>query len=313
MKAKLFSTREVAAALGVSESTVRRWCDQKRMDSVRSMGGHRKVTMASIIRFAREAGYSIEHAELLGIASSNRGLAGKKRFAEFVAALSEDDATYCHFVMTSAYVNGESFVEIFDELLGRSMIEIGRLWESGAIGVDQERRACQIVMGGLRQLESYLPKHERIRGLAVGCTPEGDFSEIGSKMAELILKRQGWNACQFGAGIPLVSIAAACERVKPDLLWLSIVHMQDTGEFVQGYKQHIEPLIAKGLTVVVGGRELTDALRASIRYSFYGRSMQQLANYVDGVPLRTRNESTRPLTFPVGEVDPTLASLESQS
>ena len=303
MKPNLFSTREVATAFGVSESTVRRWCDQKRLESIRSVGGHRKVPMEAIIRFARETGHTIQDTELLGIAASKRGHLTAEQFAQFIEALTEGDATYCQFVITSAYMNGKELVEIFDELVGPAMVEVGSLWEAGSVGVDQERRACQIVMGALRQIESFLPKHEQVRGLALGCSPEGDFSEIGSKMAELILKKMGWHASQFGAGIPLPAIASACARANPDLLWLSIAHLRSSEEFVEGYRLHIEPLIANGLTVVVGGRVMTEELRSQIRHSFYGRSMQQFECFANGVPTRPPSESAPPLTISLGSGD----------
>ncbi|HEY1988219.1 MAG TPA: TOBE domain-containing protein [Acidimicrobiales bacterium] len=40
--------------LGVSADTVRRWCDEGRLETVRSEGGHRMVDGASLARFVRE-------------------------------------------------------------------------------------------------------------------------------------------------------------------------------------------------------------------------------------------------------------------
>ena len=45
---------QLAELLGVSADTVRRWCDEGRLETVRSEGGHRMVDGASLARFVRE-------------------------------------------------------------------------------------------------------------------------------------------------------------------------------------------------------------------------------------------------------------------
>ena len=44
---------QIAELLGVSTDTVRRWCDDGRLETVRSQGGHRMVDGASLARFVR--------------------------------------------------------------------------------------------------------------------------------------------------------------------------------------------------------------------------------------------------------------------
>jgi molybdopterin-binding protein len=45
---------QLAELLGVSADTVRRWCDEGRMETVRSEGGHRMVEGKELARFVRE-------------------------------------------------------------------------------------------------------------------------------------------------------------------------------------------------------------------------------------------------------------------
>lgn len=45
---------QLAELLGVSVDTVRRWCDEGRMATVRSEGGHRMVEGRELARFVRE-------------------------------------------------------------------------------------------------------------------------------------------------------------------------------------------------------------------------------------------------------------------
>lgn len=62
----LVSSRQVAAALGVSESSVKRWCDQGALAGVKTPGGHRRFETAEVLRFAREAGHPLRDPTALG-------------------------------------------------------------------------------------------------------------------------------------------------------------------------------------------------------------------------------------------------------
>jgi molybdopterin-binding protein len=47
---------QIAELLGVSADTVRRWCDDGRLETTRSPSGHRVVEGAALARFVREQG-----------------------------------------------------------------------------------------------------------------------------------------------------------------------------------------------------------------------------------------------------------------
>ena len=215
MNSDLFSTREVAAALAVSESSVRRWCDQGKLKSVRTAGGHRKLPMESILQFVRATGHAVVRSDILGIAHCRRESDLAVVATELAAGLKTDDAVLCHRLITSAYAEGRSVVEICDELIGPAMSAIGDAWESGEIGVDQERRSCQIVLKALVEIENHLPVASADAPTALGGTPEGDFAQIGTKMAELVLRDSGWNARQIGAGMPLRSLPPPAGANRP--------------------------------------------------------------------------------------------------
>jgi excisionase family DNA binding protein len=53
---KYFTTREVAELLGVTAPTVINWVDQGRMVAFRTPGGHRRISLISLVRFADECG-----------------------------------------------------------------------------------------------------------------------------------------------------------------------------------------------------------------------------------------------------------------
>ncbi|MEM9352328.1 MAG: helix-turn-helix domain-containing protein [Planctomycetota bacterium] len=286
MKNPLLSPKQVADALGVSQSSVRRWCDQGKLASTRTAGGHRKFAVEAVIRFAREIGADIQNPELLGNPVLQRGGLSASSVQDFVHALRNDKPAFCVQALVAAFNAPTKVSSLLDELVGPAMQQIGALWESGEISVDQERRSCQIVLAALAELEDLLPKPAGGAPLAIGGTPAGDFAQIGTRMCELVLKANGWNARQLGAGLPPQYLAAACRRENPDLLWISAIHLLDPQAFATEYRDRLGPLINQGLRVALGGREISPHLRACLPHAFYGESMTQLDAYCRGVPKR---------------------------
>jgi molybdopterin-binding protein len=63
---------QLADLLGVSADTVRRWCDEGRLDTVRSDGGHRMVDGAALVRFVRDQQEAYAPEQLLSLSARNR-------------------------------------------------------------------------------------------------------------------------------------------------------------------------------------------------------------------------------------------------
>jgi photoactive yellow protein len=51
---ELMTTQEAAERLGVGPTTVKRWADEGRLEVVRTLGGHRRFTRASVERVYRQ-------------------------------------------------------------------------------------------------------------------------------------------------------------------------------------------------------------------------------------------------------------------
>ena len=63
----MLSTSEFAAAIGVSESSVRRLADSGELHIHRTRGGHRRIPAAEAVRYVRENNATIVRPDLLGL------------------------------------------------------------------------------------------------------------------------------------------------------------------------------------------------------------------------------------------------------
>src|SRR5215212_8889541 len=67
MPKALLTPKDLADAVGVSESSMRRWIDSGRLRTTRTAGGHRRVEFVEAVRFIRESGTPLVRAEILGL------------------------------------------------------------------------------------------------------------------------------------------------------------------------------------------------------------------------------------------------------
>jgi molybdopterin-binding protein len=67
-----YTPTQVGELLGVSPDTVRRWCDEGRLEARRSSGGHRMVPGRELARYLTEQTKAFEPSTVLGQSARNR-------------------------------------------------------------------------------------------------------------------------------------------------------------------------------------------------------------------------------------------------
>src|SRR5215204_6409591 len=65
---QLLTTKDLAEAIGASESSLRRWTDSGAIKTARTPGGHRRIPRGEAIRFIRETRATVVRPEILGLA-----------------------------------------------------------------------------------------------------------------------------------------------------------------------------------------------------------------------------------------------------
>src|SRR6478736_3082348 len=66
----LVSPKQVARAIGVSESSLKRWCDQGLITTVKTAGGHRRIPVQEALRFVREQNHEIVEPHILAMTAT---------------------------------------------------------------------------------------------------------------------------------------------------------------------------------------------------------------------------------------------------
>jgi excisionase family DNA binding protein len=296
---ELITPKQVARAIGVSESSLKRWCDRGLIPTVRTAGGHRRLPISGVLSYLRETGHEMVRPELLGLPpSSGRGDLAIRRAAElFEAALLASDEEQALQVIFDLYLARQPLSTICDEVVAHAFHNIGDAWQCGDIQVYQERRGCEICSHVLHELRSVLTPPADDAPLAIGATPEGDVYRIPGLMIEMVLRDNGWRAESLGSGLPFESLAAAIDARRPQLFWLSVSNIADESAFLAGYQQ-LQQTAPPEMALVVGGQALTESLRKKMRYSAFGDNLQRLEDFVrsirmhkDGKPQSTQADA----------------------
>jgi excisionase family DNA binding protein len=281
LETRYVSTAQVAEALGVSVTTVKRWVDEGILPAHRTAGGHRKLLMTDILRAVREG--NLPQADLSRLMPKAGSAAANDPDAlsrQFVAAIDALDTELVRGVIHGAYQAGLPVEVLADRVLAPGLAHVGREWEAGRLDVSHEHRITQACVSALYELQAVLrASTEKGRPVAVGGAPEGDHTVLATLLAKLTLLECGWDAVNLGPHTPASAFKSAIDELSPQLVWVSATHVGDADEFLAEYREVYEYADDRGAAVAIGGRGLTDSLRAGMPYTTFGDGLTHLASF----------------------------------
>lgn len=273
----LVSPKQVARAIGVSESSLKRWCDQGLIKTFKTAGGHRKMQISDVMSFIRERDQTLVAPEILELPSTTEGaeLGLVRARPLLVEALLSGNEQVARQVVFDLYLAKHPLFVICDQVIAGAFRDIGDRWACNEADAYQERRGCEIMMRilfDLRRRQKLAPKAR----LAIGATIEGDFYTLPCTMAELVLREAGWNATSLGMSLPFASMIRAIHETKPKLFWLSVSYIPPSTDFVKEFATLSKACAQMGVALAVGGRVLTESTRKQLSHSTYCDTMQSL-------------------------------------
>jgi MerR family transcriptional regulator, light-induced transcriptional regulator len=255
---RTLSPRDLAAALGVSESSVKRWVDAGELDAGRTAGGHRRIALPEAVRFARAKGLSVLRPDLLGLADL-AGLPADLAEAPVTAGLLVDRlangrAEHASNLVVAAYLRGDPLAPLCDGPVREAMHEVGKLWEQGRRGIFVEHRATDLFHHAFHQIRALIPEPNGAAPRAVGGALAGDPYLLPSLMAATVLADLGFAVAHLGPDTPADVLAAAAREHRAGLVWLSVSVADTDQAVVEASRALAEGLTATGAEIVVGGR-----------------------------------------------------------
>ncbi len=278
---ELISPNQAAKALGVSEASLKRWCDKGLLPVIRTAGGHRRIPIHGVLQFIRQQGADLVSPEVLGLPpATGRSGHSLDRVRDLVrTALEAGDEPQCERLIFNLYLSGHATHQVFDRVVGEAFHQIGHRWSHGDVEVYEERRGVEVALRVLFHLRQALPVAPESAPLAIGGTLGGDPYALPTGMAEIALREAGWRAQSYGTNHPVETLCKAIEEVRPRLFWLSVSAFPGGDQFLTEYQQLQKVAETNRVALAVGGRALDSALRERMSYSAYGDTMGHLVAF----------------------------------
>lgn len=281
----LLSPKNAALALGVSESSLKRWCDRGDLPASRTAGGHRRIARDDVMKFARARGMQLANAGALGMNNVHE-LPARGR-ALMVSALLENREAEALELALRGFIHQVPIAELCDTMLAPAMHEIGARWDHGKAEIYEERRACNLMHRIIDRLRMLVPVDAVEAPVALGGTLAPDPYSLPLAMAELTLRDAGWNAVSLGIGHPPESLVHSIERERPALFFYSATSIETESKFVAGFNRIGAAAEKNAALMLIGGQAITDGLRDRLIHNAVGRNFADMARIARTVWSRT--------------------------
>ncbi len=261
---KLLSPKDLALAIGASESSLKRWTDQGLLVVSRTAGGHRRIPLPEAIRFVRSRRLPLVKPEILGLPASF-GVESDLRpgehdrpddvFTDLLRA-GHDIGARNHLV--ERFMRGETIAALADGPIRSAMRDLGEFWKQGPEGILIEHRATEICAMVIQDLRSMVTP-EQPRGTAIGGSLGGDPYKLPPLIAASVLNECGVHAVNLGADTPVevLEIAAFGPETdeRPDILWLNASSVSDPDTASRRIAELAARCTNAGILFCIGGRE----------------------------------------------------------
>jgi excisionase family DNA binding protein len=281
----LLTPKDLAAAIGASESSLRRWIDSGDIRVSRTAGGHRRILLSDAVQFIRKLGAVVVRPDVLnlpGLPQAPTESSGTDSVRLF-AALREGQGDVARGLVLAAYLRGDSLAMIFDGPMRSALHELGELWKHDERGILVEHRATEICLSIITALRALLPRADGSAPLAMGGAPQGDPYQIPSSMAATALAEVGLRDVNFGANTPLPLLAGEATRAGARLVWVSVSTADDPKSLRSDVKNLAAALAEQGISLVIGGSaSAASGLSAMKDVNTIG-SMGELAAFARGL------------------------------
>lgn len=274
---EFLTPKQVARALQVSESSVKRWCDKEIIPAQYTAGGHRRIALSELVHFLKSSKHEIVRPEVLGlpVTAGQTIWVIERATTMMTEALLSGDEEQCRQIVLDLFLAEHSISTICDLVIAKAFTHIGDLWQCGDAEVYQERRGCELASRLIYELRSLIPAPAIDAPLAIGGAASGDQYRLATTMIELVLRDIKWNAISLGVNLPFETLAVAIRQHRPKMFWLSVSHIVNETEFVQSYSD-LYNKFGNDVAFVVGGRALHENIRQQIKYAAFCDNIRHL-------------------------------------
>ncbi len=201
---KLLTSTQAARLAAVAPSTIKRWADQGRLASIRTLGGHRRFDRADLARLLRE---------------QRGGVAEEPRTDPWIEALVAGRRHDVDSRLLEARWRLGSWSRVGDEL-GVVLADLGARWAGGSLSIADEHVASETLRRALARVGDTFPTHPDGPRCVLACA-EGDEHTLGLSLVELCARELGWAPLWLGRRTPRSEVLGILDGLDVEVVALS--------------------------------------------------------------------------------------------
>lgn len=170
----------------------------------------------------------------------------------YLRALLDRNSARARGAIEQALRAGTPATALIRAVVEPALVQVGRLWETGAINVAHEHYASVVSQSVLSALADGMRSGPRDGRLAIVAGSPGEQHALGAHVVASFLEADGWEALCLGADVPSHDLVALAAEEGADLVALSTA----TPTQVPAALEALEALsaLAPRPLVVAGGR-----------------------------------------------------------
>lgn len=138
---------------------------------------------------------------------------------QLITALSAYDSRGAERILDEL-IAMSSAETVCHEVLQPALVEIGRLWELGALSTSAEHFASAFVQRKVNALYN-VSRPDMGRGPIIAACVEGEEHELGLLFTAFFLSRSGYQIVYLGSNLPAIDLVGAAQALNPPLVLLS--------------------------------------------------------------------------------------------
>lgn len=281
------SPKDLALAIGVSESSLKRWVDSGSLRAVKTEGGHRRIPIQEAVRFVRARKAVVVRPDLLGLEDVSQAALAEapedRDGKRLMQALLTDDAATARGLILGGYLSGLGVGALFDGPLRSALAGIGELWKHDEDGIWLEHRATDTCMQAIQVLRATMPEPAADAPIAMSAALSGDPYTLPPLLAGIVATEAGFIARNLGPDTPVSALTRAIQHWTPGLVCVSVSIPHEAGQLAGLLRPVSEALLGTQGHLVVGGRAAHARELPSGPNVTLAASMSELAAFARGL------------------------------
>lgn len=146
----------------------------------------------------------------------------RKHVDRYEAAARVGDMAGVRRAVDGALRTGASVEDVHARVIAPAMVEIGRLWERGSLGVADEHLATAITVEEIARLYELAPAPALFREEVLLAAVEGEEHVLGLRMSADLLQGAGFRTRYLGADVAIASLEQELRAAPPAVVVLSV-------------------------------------------------------------------------------------------